>query len=288
MIDLWYGDRLRIGHLGSPQRWVNILGRVGSDVVQLATSLNGGRMLAVSIGGDGHRLARPGDFNVEVDRADLVEGQNQVELTATDSCGRFETRTVTLEVTADGVRSVEPYYDRVIGLGDVTWTDYEIETTVTFHGIREPFEEKGDAGAMVIHAALATRWPGHDDDGLQPRVKWHPLGATAEFRVNPSWEGCSWRILGGRSETSGEMVVVNAEKERTIRTGVRYGMKHRVETLGDGGADYRVKLWEADDAEPEDWYVHLHKGPGEVASGGALIIAHYTDVTFGNVKARKA
>jgi hypothetical protein len=273
MIDLWYGDTLKIGHLGSPQRWVNVLGRAGSEAVQLSASLNGGPDQLVSMGPDGHRLANPGDFNVEIDRANLGVGVNELRLTAIDSGGRFETQTVRLEVTGDrtwplpysidwsqvsaihdvaevvdglweltedGVRVVEPYYDRVIGLGDLTWTDYEIETTVTFHGMRVPDEEKGDAGAMVIHAALATRWPGHDDDSLQPRVKWYPLGATAEFRVNPGWEGCSWRILGG------DGIVVNEERERVIRTGVKYGMKHRVETRDDGGADYRVKLWEAD------------------------------------------
>jgi hypothetical protein len=28
MIDIWYGDHQRFGHLGRPQRWANVLGRV--------------------------------------------------------------------------------------------------------------------------------------------------------------------------------------------------------------------------------------------------------------------
>ena len=31
MIDIWYGDEQRFGHLGVPQRWVNVLGRVDPE-----------------------------------------------------------------------------------------------------------------------------------------------------------------------------------------------------------------------------------------------------------------
>lgn len=314
MIDLWYGHRLRLGHLGTPQRWVNILGRVSPDVESLTASLDGGPGQAIAIGPDGHRLARRGDFNVEIDRAGLTPGRHELELAADPIGGGTDRRLVELQVTEPkscplpytidwstvgairdvaavvdgrweltpaGVRSVEPYYDRVIGLGDLNWTDVEVSTTVTFHGLIEPDEGRGDAGAGVIHAALATRWPGHDDDGRQPRVKWWPLGATAEFRVNSQWSGCSWRILGG------EGVVANSPHGRGIALDRPYGMKHRVEELPDGGARYRVKLWEASEPEPDSWDLELIKGPAGQAAGGVLLIAHYTDLTFGNVDVKE-
>jgi hypothetical protein len=129
----------------------------------------------------------------------------------------------------------------------------------------------------VIHAAIAVRWPGHDDDGRQPRVKWYPLGATAEFRVTPGFDGCSWRILGG------DGFRVSSAFRRTIARDIPHAMKHRVESVSEEKTRYRVKLWEASESEPEGWDLEAEKGADDTPSGGALLIAHYTDVTFGNV-----
>ena len=109
-------------------------------------------------------------------------------------------------------------------------------------------------------------------------MKWYPLGATAEFRVTPSWEDCSWRILGGGR------IVANSETSRTIQRETPCRMAHRVNTLPGGGAVYPVKLWGSDQAEPSDWDLELRKRPDGVQTGGALLIAHYTDVTFGDVE----
>ena len=312
MIDIWYGDEQFFGHRGLCQRWVNVLGRVDVERIRfLECAINGGAPLPLSIGPDGHRLGYPGDFNAEIDADVLMEGENRVRITAVDAEGERVSREVVVHftrkgncslpyriewnrvrsidevaqvvegqwaLTEDGVRVLEPYYDRVIGLGDLSWRDYEVATTVTFHGLRVPREEAGDAGANVIHAALAVRWPGHDEDGRQPRVKWYPLGATAEFRVNPEWRECSWRILGGGK------ICIEAEGKRDIELEKRYGMKHRVESGPGGTARYRVKLWPAEEAEPEAWDLELEKEAGDVQAGGALLRAHYTEATFGDVE----
>ena len=314
MIELWYGNTQPFGHLGTPQRWINILGRITNpeQLDSLHYTLNSGDPIQLSIGPDRHRLANPGDFNIEIEPKDLNKGSNTATIIATDTKGNRVTQDVEIHhtkgrtwplpytidwcqtsniqnvaqivdgrwaCTPQGVRILEPYYDRVIALGDLTWTDYEIATTVTFHSMRIPDKAKGDGGANVIHAALAVRWPGHDNDGKQPRVKWYPLGATAEFRVTPTWENCSWRILGGGN------MRLESEKGCSITPDVPYRMKHRVQTLADQSAWYRVKLWDANNSEPEAWDLQMKKGPDEVQTGGALLIAHYTDLTFGNIVA---
>jgi hypothetical protein len=316
-IDLWYGNRQRFGHRFLPQRWVNVLGRV-EDMPSgacLEYRLNGAPPRRLSLGPDGHRLARRGDFNVELDAADLRPGANNVLLQADAPDGQNCRCEVTLvweegrtpmpplriqwdrvsaiqdvaqvvdgrwALTPAGVRVCEPWYDRVIAVGDRSWRDYEIATAVTFHGLHQPNAQLGDGGAGVIHAALALRWPGHDIDDRQPHVKWYPLGATAEFRVNPRWRDCSWRILGGAG------VRVESKHARGIEPGARYGMKARVVTLADGGARYSAKLWPADGLEPSAWDIEMDRPSGGVASGGALLVAHYTDVTFGDVEVLSA
>jgi hypothetical protein len=310
-IDVWYGHQQHFGRRFLCQRWVNVLGRV-HDLVRgtsLVCELNGAPPQAISLGPDGHRLARAGDFNVEIDPINLRPGPNKLvlraeapdrqcclcEVTIVWERGRPEALPLAVQwsqatsiqdvaqvvdgrwaLTPQGVRTLEPWYDRVIGLGDLSWRDYEVRTTVTFHGLHEP--GAGDGGCGVIHAALALRWPGHDTDERQPRVKWYPLGATAEFRVNPRWRDCRWRILGGAG------VRVESDRSRTIELGGRYGMKARVVSLADGGARYTAKLWPADGPEPEAWDISMDRPAGGVASGGALLIAHYTDVTFGDVQ----
>jgi hypothetical protein len=314
MIDLWYGAEQHFGRAGLAQRWVNILGRVRGVNLRLSYSLNEGSAQMFSMGPDGHRLARAGDFNAELDVEELHPGANSLLLEARGEDGRTWSREVTVvlhgdvpklpheihwcdagaihdvaqivdgrwSLTPDGIRILEPYYDRVIAVGDRSWTDYEVSTTVTFHGLRVPRAEAGDAGHGVIHAALAVRWPGHDCDGRQPHVKWYPLGATAEFRVNPAWDDCSWRFLGGPD------LCVESPEGRSIDLETPYAMKHRCCTAADGGTRFQVKLWPADQVEPTQWDLDMARPAGGVASGGALLIAHYTDVTFGDVRVSPA
>src|SRR5690606_17162904 len=135
----------------------------------LRYSLNGGPLRNLSIGPDSRRLQEPGDFNVEIDRADLVQGANQVEIVATDSLGETSSTFVTLvydattqwpgnyiaewslansisdvaqvvdgqwELSAAGVRPSVLGYDRTFVLGDqFAWTSYEVVVPITVHGI---------------------------------------------------------------------------------------------------------------------------------------------------------
>jgi hypothetical protein len=310
VIDVWYGRQQHFGRNGYPQKWINVLGRVTSDdIASLDYSLNGAPSIPLSVGPDGHRLANPGDFNIEIDRACLHIGKNTLEITARNRKGHQDRTKVIVvmhestgcelsytidwsaveriddaaqivdglwSLTEDGVKVVEPYYDRVIAFGDLSWRDYEVTVPVTFHGMRQPVKGT-DGGAGVIHAAIAVNWPGHDEDNHQPHVKWYPLGATAEFRLEPELKNCSWRILGGARK------VVEEQSTRPIEYGRTYIMKHRVRTRADSSTHYSVKLWRADEPEPKGWDVQATEGPEDVQEGGALIIAHYTIVTFGDI-----
>jgi len=314
-IDLWHRDSLSFGTCGRPQRWVNILGCVECDRrrASLAYSLNKGAWQPLSIGPDGFRLANLGDFNIELDSRALPPGRNQLRIRAEFDRGDSFTETLFFQVaesgqapssidldfskhrslpaqvdvvdgkwrsTREGLRTDQPYYDRCLAFADSTWTDYEVTATVKYHGARWPNAPE-DAGANVVHAAIATRWPGHHDDGRQPRQKWHPLGATAEFRVNPSWQNCSWRVIGDPAQ------IVEASKDRSIDLEKWYCLKHRVETLDPATALYSARIWQENEPEPSDWDIQLSKSNQESPSGGFLLIAHYSDLTFGSLEAKR-
>lgn len=310
-IEFWYGDEQRFGLLGHPQRWVNILGHVspGVEIHALSYSLNGAESKPLSFREDFKRLARTGDFNVEIDRCLLKPGENKVVLRATTRTGQTAKRGVTVfyiddgrrwplpyridwsqtpriedvaqvvdgkwKLTQRGVRSVQPYYDRVLAIGDSSWRDYEVSTTVTFHRFTPPNTSPNTTS--VTHAAIATRWPGHDADGQQPSVKWYPLGATAEFRLTWNLDQCRWRIFDGKRPFH-----VESQRRRAIELEKTYRMKHRVETIDDVRSRYRVKLWPVGETEPDAWDLERHES-GDLESGSALLLTHHADATFGNI-----
>ncbi len=311
-IDVWYGPRQSFGHLGGhPQRWVNLLGNVSPvpAIQALSYRLNDSGPHPLSFREADKRLARPGDFNVEILRSELKPGDNTVLLAATTLTGEVITSRVVIDyhagenswplpyvidwtkakriadvaqvvdgkwkITDQGVRTVEKFYDRVIALGDASWKNYEVSTTVTIHSLTPP--KTGPSRTNVTHAAIATRWPGHEADGHQPSVKWYPVGATAEFRLEANLTECRWRIFDGKKE-----FYVESTRRRKLDYETPYHMKHRVETLGDGRSRYRVKLWPAGTAEPATWDLERFE-TDDLPSGSALLIAHHADVTFGNV-----
>ncbi|UCH82903.1 MAG: DUF1349 domain-containing protein, partial [Candidatus Latescibacterota bacterium] len=164
VVDPWYGNTQAFGHLGVPQQWVNIVGTVWDtdDLTSLSYELNGGGSVPLVMGPDGFRLIQPGDFNIEIDYADLSPGANNLVITAVDTLGEQTDHAVTVDYT-DGVTWALPFtaafstatgvtdvahvidgrwhltgsgvrtdssaagYDRFLVLGDRTWSpDYEI------------------------------------------------------------------------------------------------------------------------------------------------------------------
>lgn len=317
-IEVWYGDSQVFGIPGNPQRAINILGNIQSPqpVKKLEYSLNGKAFLPLSLGADGRRLAREGDFNVEIYRYLLNEGENELRIRVVDSNDKMAEKTIRIKYTGkqtwrlpyhidwkqmegygntpgisqervylmDGkwklengrVRTVEPYYDRVLAFGDTTWENYEVRTDVIFYGHSKP--EAGPPTFGVSHVAIAFRWPGHDKDTNQPHVKWYPLGATCEFKISAGRDSCRWRMLyGGRARTE------NREWNRDIELGKLYKMAARVETIDTTISRYSAKLWDAELPEPTSWDLVGIKEKETMFSGSALLLSHNTDVSFGNV-----
>ncbi|MFN2137272.1 MAG: InlB B-repeat-containing protein [Candidatus Promineifilaceae bacterium] len=98
IIEVWHGDSQIFGQNGTPQQWVNILGNVrdpgGALLKSFSYTLNGGAPRKLSYGGSGslnddRRLINPGDFNIDIDKDDLLPlpSSNEVVITAVDSIG---------------------------------------------------------------------------------------------------------------------------------------------------------------------------------------------------------
>jgi hypothetical protein len=299
-VTLWYGNRQSFGEIGNPQRWVNILGRVqdADGISSLRYSLNGGPSQALEWGPNSLRLQAPGDFNVEIDRADLINGANYVTLIATDRVGDTTNQTVQVDYTAGrvwpadytadwasaasigsvaqvvdgqwalgptGVRPVQVGYDRLITMGDGTWKDYEVVVPVTIHGMTTD----GPPGVGVL-----MRWAGHYDGWAgQPRPLWFPIGALGWYH-------------GGRLEIIGNdsRVIAQDLTGRSITAGTTYVFKMRVQSSAGGPSTYSLKMWPQGSAEPGAWDLSGRGVDGELATGSLLLVAHHTDATFGQVK----
>jgi hypothetical protein len=314
-IEVWYGEQQHFGKLGNAHPYINILGNVRSEagIRECRYSLNNGVYQTFPIGSDLHRLANHGDFNIEFRRELLVKGRNEVSIEVIDSSEKTAAKTVILEytdhntwplpfeirwdtvkniqdvvqvcdgrweITEEGLRVMEPYYDRVVAFGDNYWENYEITAEVIFHSYVKPRKGREAPFFSVTHAAIASRWIGYSHDEHNPHRKWYPIGATCEFRLSPELDSCSFRILGGarKGEYSPKLV-------HTILLNKKYILKTSTATLDSISTVYKAKLWPADREENDTWDIIYTKSPEDVKSGCALLIAHHTVVTFGSIKA---
>jgi hypothetical protein len=313
-ITFWYGQNQSFGHVGQPQRQVNLLGNVHSihGVESLSYVLNGGPELPLSIGPDLRRLYHPGDFNVELFYEDLPAGPNQCVVTALDSNGNSIERALNFTVThtaiwplphaidwstapsiqsvaqvvdgkwqieADGVRIIEQGYDRLIALGDITWTNYEVTVPITIHaidpnGYLPPSHTPG--------FGLILRWEGHTDflePGSQPMTGYWPLGCAAEYVFH--LDQCGYRL-----QLYGNPFVLRDQDNtcEQLAFNVTYLWKVRVETQGNGEHFYGFKVWEQGTPEPPDWELSMTEAVNQPDNGCLLLFSHHVDVTYGNVQ----
>ena len=316
-IDVWYGAEQHFGQLGNPQPRINVLGNVApaDAVAALSYSLNAAPPKALTMGSDLRRLARPGDFNIEIERTDLKAGWNDVHIVAGQRDGAQVSRNVRVhytpgrvwplsftlswskaakiwdvaevmdgrwKLTPDGVRILEPYYDRVLLIGDLSWTDYEVLTSVVIHRmLTEKVPPRTPPYQNHAHASVLLRWRGHPDDGRQPRSQWRPTGGLAMWRVDADKEGIYWVWHGGESG-----ILATQEKRQPLEPGRRHLFRGRVETLPGPRTRYSIRSWSSGTPEPREWDLVAIDGGKDMQSGSLALVAHHADVTFGDVEVR--
>lgn len=299
-IDVWYGLNQSFGHIGIPQKWVNILGNVSGQVNSFYYRLNGGAQVDLSVGPDNRRLESPGDFNIDIDRSLLSAGSNNEVViylnnqpTATVNVTYADNNAWPLpyfinwsDVTdiqdvaqvVDGLWSVSPAgirtdiigYDRLVAIGGLPWTDYEVKVPITVHSV--------NSGGNPPGVGVLMRWPGHNDDPppdppcSQPLCGYVPNGNLGWFRF--------------RSDENLEFLDPFASIDfSSFQQGTTYWFKIRVETKSGVNSDYKMWVWE--DGDPEPSFNNENLSVVEISedqpTGSFLLTAHQADATFGNV-----
>ena len=309
LIDLWYGTDQSFGQLGLPQLWVNILGNVSDSdgVASLTYSLNGGPVRSLNMGPTNYRLAEPGDFNIDIPTADLLEDVNSVIITAVDGLNNTSVEFVTIDfasgnlwplpysvdwstvsniqdvaqvvdglwaIESNSLRPLQVEYDRLVAMGDIAWEEYEVTVPITIYGF--------DPGGFMAPSnrpgvGLLLRWLGHSDIGnQQPEIGIDPLGAVGMYRISEDGPPHSIEMWTNESPTSPGV-------SRTLEFGIRYIWKMRVEDIADLGPLYSLKVWEDGEPEPLDWDLQEQQELTDLDVGSLVLVAHHVDAMFGTV-----
>lgn len=315
-VNLWYGKYQNFGHLGNPQRFINILGNINTpdstSIKSTTYTISGSDEIPFSVGSDLHRLAETGDFNIEINLDELFPGENNIVINATNTLGKRISQKVVVNYTnnkqcslpysvdfADviniqdvaqvvdgnwtiengGARTVLPYYDRLLAFGEMNWENYKLTAEVSINDFTPPFD--APPSYDVSHFGICARWRGHHDDGYQPRRKWYPLGAAMEFMLDSDLRNCRWRMFaGGLGERAS---YAEQKKGKLIELEKRYIFKISVKTQANSSTLYQMKVWSADEKEPLKWDLEgRHKG--DYGKGSVLLAAHQADVTIWKVK----
>jgi regulation of enolase protein 1 (concanavalin A-like superfamily) len=296
-ITVWYGDNQTFGNKGNPQQFANIMGNVAdiNGINSLSYKLNGGISNTLNIGPDGKRLLSNGDFNIEIDIADLNDGVNTIEITAEDALSAIATKSVTLnyqsgniwplpytidysaisdiedinqvvnvvdglwQLTPDGIRTVAAGYDRLLVAGDKTWsTNMEVEVPITVH-----------SATSSSGIGFALGWQGHTGSA-SPRLDW-PLQAIGWVRNphnNPYLE--IYTYPGSQQASQNVSMSLNT----------KYRLKIRSESINANDSRFKVKFWEDGTQEPSSYNLTADI---PTRNGSILMITHRSDVTWGNM-----
>lgn len=317
-IDVWYGPDQRVGHLGRAQSDFNVMGAVSDpgSVAEMYYRLNGGEAEKLSIGNEeNRRLVGSGDFNADIPIDLLEPGSNVVELVAVDTAGVEESVevNVTLEeessyplpvdidwsevedlqnvgqivdgkwgITDEGLRTLEPGYDRIFLIGDTTWQDYEVTVPITIHWV----EGRPRSGVGILMRFTGHIVGGHRDfPPSQPKWGYQPFGGIGWLR----WMNGGDHPPPVRQFFRGDDDVMENFGPADVALGQTYWMKMRAETLkdseeGHGVTRYSWKMWEDGTTEPAEWDWEVdQESEHALRSGGAVLLAHRLDATFGDL-----
>lgn len=301
----WHGDYQTVGDRGEVQPAVDLLGEVvGTGTISSVTfAVNGGAHRNLDINPETNpRIGRLGNFDAYVKFVDLKTGLNPVQLVATFSDNFQLTKTVVLNYepgnvwplpyTADftapgvtsasdiaevvdgrwaidpgqGVRTLEPAYDRLIAVGDSSWVEYEAKAEITVHNY---IYNQNSAGFGII-----GRWPGHVGPASPPYI-WWPLGCIGMYR---------YYSTPGVEMFDPDGAIRDFQATPSIQRDVPYLMKLRVESRPDNQLWCGFRMWEKSQPEPSAWQVESNTALTVAPPGGSVVlIAHHVDATYANV-----
>jgi regulation of enolase protein 1 (concanavalin A-like superfamily) len=319
-LSIWYGTPQTFGKLGTPQRYVNILGSVydSAGVDSLYYRLNNGPRVKLSFGPDTRRLQQPGDFNIDLSYLTLQPGANTLVVTAKNINGASATNTVTVNdnssrvwpqpftigfanpssltdsaqvvdgkwgIGPGGIRTIELGYNRAIAIGDTVWDDYLVAAQFTVHGIDSTWETiRGMYGGPGL--GIMMRWKGHTNDPVfdppitQPLSGYFPLGAVGWYR----WRNGYDSGLKNRWELIGNNLALRDQDTLNPLTyGKLYNLKMQVRTLPGSAGSYKLKAWADGQPEPTGWILEGQEELSDPFQGSVLLLANFVDVTFRKV-----
>ena len=240
---------------------MNVLGEVSDPdgVARVQYRLERGAWVTMQVGADDRRLAGTGDINVDLHVDDLRAGANRLDIRVIDDEGDTTTRTVTVDLTSgrrwalpttidwsgnvedlvqpvDGewritggrLNNVDDGYDRIVVLGDLSWTDYEVVVPVRIGTITPDADAWPSNGPGV---GLALRWRGHNDSvdpGSQPLVGFRPEDGDPVFGSVLFWRDERRRAPAFEMYDENNQLV-ESEAPFTMSSGVDYAFKAQVE-----------------------------------------------------------
>jgi len=319
-IHFWYGDRQSVGHLGQAQNDFNLLGHIENwrEVDRLSWSLNGRSSTPLQFRSF-RRLVEEGDFNADIPTSWMKPGDNKVTVAALLKDGRQIAESVTVIksegdaplptaiawdsvedlqevgqavdgkwwIEENGLRTGQIGYDRLFLIGNVSWQDYDVRTTITIHEVpKETSPLSGGNGLGVI-----WRFAGHvvggfrDFPSAQPKWGYQPFGAIGWLRWPKAKDGPPFlQFYPGSSDRATDY----GRFPYSLETD--YALRLRCETLedaddGSGVTRYSFKIWLNEEEEPVGWtWIHLQSDQHALRRGGPALVAHHVDATFGNIE----
>ncbi|MEM7735240.1 MAG: hypothetical protein AAF267_05560 [Deinococcota bacterium] len=320
-INVWYGNEQSTPSCGLVQRWVNVLGRVSpvENVQRLRYKLNDSKWQGLSVGPDYRRLSGHGDFNIELDYETLELGINHITLQLETTDGDTVEKLVNINKcpeqdltlphrvswTAshpqsdrfntdaqiiDGLWHIdnghlwvkEAGYDRAVAVGGLELTSYNICVPVTVYG----FAASGSAPMSGGYGlGIALHWQGHVDWGAdayasgQPRHGYEPIGAMLWYGWDKQYGFC----LRLESHDAVTPLAIDTSGFQ-MAYGQTYMLRFQVVNQLDGPCHYALKAWHVGDVEPDMWLLEADGSDGELTHGSALLIAHHTVCSFGEVQ----
>ncbi len=201
VISIWYGDHQKFGHLGKPQRQINILGNVSSadTVTSLKYKLNGGTERTLWIGPqiaplNIRRLYNKGDFIIEINtETDSDLDSNAVNTLVIKAIGRTSAQVTEKTVTFDYFPS------------QTAWTlPYSVKfDTLSFDRLRD-FIQIVDGKWKMDEEGLRTDEAGYDRTFAIGDISWKNYEILVKFKIKqvmpkfsaPSY-GAAFAIITG-------------------------------------------------------------------------------------------